>query len=143
MSNPNLDMLALHRRLIGFDQLFDEIARSMSVQKQDNYPPFNIIRKSATNYRIEIAVAGFLENELDVELTDNVLHVRGESQRNEDASYEYLHRGISTRNFHRTHTLADNVEVRGAVVSNGIMAIELEQIVPEESRKKIAITFAK
>jgi molecular chaperone IbpA len=88
-------------------------------------------------------VAGFAENEIDVELKENVLTVRGEQTKSEK-EIEYLHKGISARNFTRTFTLADNMQVRGATVKNGILAVALEQIVPEEQKpKKIQITFAK
>ena len=83
------------------------------------------------------------EDEIDVELKENVLTVKGE-QAKKDTEVEYLHKGISARNFVRTFPLAENVEVRGATVQNGILAIALEQIVPEEKKpKKIAISFAK
>ena len=95
------------------------------------------------HYVIEVAVAGFAEDEIDVELKDNVLTVRGEQAKRE-TEVEYLHKGISARNFTRTFPLAEHIEVRGATVKNGILAIALEQVVPEEDKpKKIAITFAK
>ena len=94
---------------------------------------------------VEVAVAGFKESEINVELADNVLTVTGEKVKVEDMpEVEYLHKGISARNFTRTFTLAENVEVRGATVENGILAVALELVVPEEKKaKKIAITFNK
>ena len=92
---------------------------------------------------IELAVAGFADTEIDVELKENVLTVRGEKEKS-DTEIEYLHKGISARNFTRTFNLADNVEVRAATVTNGVLAIALEHIVPEEKKaKKIAITYTK
>lgn len=140
-----LDLPALHRRFIGFDQLFDELERTFSAtNKQDNYPPHNVIRTGNNLFQIEIAVAGFSEEELDVELEGRLLTVRGERQRPTDDTYEYLHRGISGRNFERSWPLGDNLEVRSANVQNGILTVSLEHIVPDEEKaKKIAITFAK
>jgi len=133
----------LHSRAIGFDRVFDELNRTFANSKTDgNYPPYNIIRVDENNYAIQVAVAGFNEDELDIEYKDNVLTVSGERKVTDEQ--EYLHRGISARNFARNFTLADNVEVKGATVVNGILAISLEHIVPDEQKpKKIAITFAK
>ena len=140
-----LDIPTLHRRFIGFDQLFEELNRTFTTSaKQDNYPPHNVIRTGDNLFRIEVAVAGFAEEELDVALEGRMLTVRGERSRDEDEQTEYLHRGISGRNFERTWPLGDNMEVRGATVKNGILTVSLELIVPETDKpKKIAITFAK
>jgi molecular chaperone IbpA len=133
----------IHRQAIGFDSLFDQLNRQFANSKSDNYPPHNVVKLDDTHYVIELAVAGFAENEVDVELKENVLTVRGEKPKAEK-EIEYLHKGISARNFVRTFPLAENIEVRGATVKNGILAIALEQLVPEEEKpKKIAITFAK
>ena len=133
----------IHRQTIGFDSLFDQLNRQFANSKSDNYPPHTVVKLDDTHYVIELAVAGFAENEIDVELKENVLTVRGEKPKAEK-EIEYLHKGISARNFVRTFPLAENIEVRGASVKNGILAIALEQLVPEEEKpKKIAITFAK
>ena len=133
----------IHRHTVGFDSLFYELNRGFANSKSDNYPPHNVIRLDDQHHVIEIAVAGFAESEIDVELKDSVLTVRGE-QASKKEEIEYLHKGLSTRNFERTFRLADNTEVKGATIKNGILAIALEHIVPEEQKpKKIAITFAK
>ena len=140
-----LDIPTLHRRFIGFDQFFDELERTFSVQnKQDNYPPHNIIKTGENQFQIELAVAGFNEDELDVSLTNRVLTIKGERKREGDADWQYLHRGIASRDFERTFPLNPHVEVRAVTVSNGIMTVSLELVVPEEEKaKKIPITFAK
>jgi molecular chaperone IbpA len=139
-----LDLPTLHRRFIGFDQFFDEIERTFNVQKQDNYPPHNIVRINDTHFMIELAVAGFAEDELDVSLYNNKLIVKGERKRDIDEAWQYLHRGIASRDFERSFPLNENVEVKQVTVQNGIMTINLELVVPEEQKaKKIAITFAK
>ena len=140
---PNLAN-QLHRHSIGFDQMFDQLNRTFANSKADgNYPPHNVVKLDDNHYAIELAVAGFNEDEIDVELKENVLTVKGEQTKTE-TEVEYLHKGISTRNFVRTFPLAEHIEVRGAKVKNGILAIALEQVIPEEQKpKKIAITFAK
>lgn len=133
----------LHRQSIGFDRMFDDLTRTFANSKQDNYPPHNLVKLDETNYVIELAVSGFSESEISVELKDNILSVKGEQEKKE-VELEYLHKGISTRNFVRTFPLAEHIEVRGATVKNGILSIALEQVIPEESKpKSIAITFQK
>jgi len=145
-----IDLPTLHRnalnRAIGFDRIFNELERNFSNSRADNsYPPYNISKLDDTHYVVEVAVAGFKETELDVELKEGMLTIRGEQVKSEpETEVDYLHKGISNRNFTRQFNLADTIEVRGATVQNGILAIALEQIIPEEKKpKKIEITFAK
>ena len=142
MTNPNFD--TFHRHFIGFDRMLDELLRlSPAQQKSDNYPPFNVIKLGETKYVIEVAVSGFAEKDLEVELNDNILVIKGDQDKR-TVEVEYLYRGISSRNFVRSFTIADNVEVRSATVKNGILSIALELLVPDEKKaKKIAITFSK
>lgn len=136
------DLPTLHRSAVGFDRLFDELSRNFMNSKTDNYPPHNIVKVDETHYAIQLAVAGFSEGDIDIEYKENVLTIKGEQKKKDEQ--EYLHRGISARTFTRHFTLADNVEVKGATIVNGILAISLEHIVPEEKRpQKIAITFQK
>jgi molecular chaperone IbpA len=144
-----LDLPTLHRSFVGFDQLFEEINRSFTVAKQDNYPPHNIIRTGDNRYVIEMAVAGFMETELDIETVtnnygQNVLTIKGERKREEDADRQYLHRGLATRNFERSFPLNENVDILNATVANGILSVYLEHRVPETQKpKKVAITYSK
>ena len=137
----------LHRQTIGFDQVFETLNRTFANSKSDgNYPPHNIVQRDDTHYVVEVAVAGFAESEINVELADNVLTVTGEKVKDltTPSDPKYLHQGISNRNFVRDFTLADNVEVRGAVVENGILSVQLELVVPEEKKpKSIAINYKK
>jgi len=147
MTNLRIDTIDLPtfaRHAIGFDRVFTEMNRQFAnTRGSDNYPPYNITRLDETHYIIEVAVAGFSESEIDVELNDSTLVVRGE-QTKADKEVDYIHKGISTRSFERNFTLADNVAVLDATVQNGILAIALEHIVPEEQQpKKIQITFQK
>lgn len=141
-----IDLPALHRHAIGFDRMFEELSRTFANSRgSDNYPPHNVVQLDDTHFVVEVAVAGFKQNEIDVELKDGVLTVCGEKAKLEDeVKPQYLHKGISARNFTRNFPLAENVEVRGATVENGILAVALELVVPEEKKaKKIAITFNK
>jgi molecular chaperone IbpA len=140
-----IDLPSLHRHAIGFDRMFEELSRTFGNSRSDNYPPHNVVQLDDTHFVVEVAVAGFKETEIDVELKDSVLTVRGEKVKDENAVQpQYLHKGISARNFTRNFPLAENVEVRGASVENGILAVALELIVPEEQKaKKIPIAFNK
>jgi molecular chaperone IbpA len=125
--------------------MFDQLNRTFMNSKADGtYPPHNVVKIDDTHYAIELAVAGFAEDEIDVELKENVLTVKGERKRDDATELEYLHKGISNRDFTRTFPLAEHIEVRGAKVKNGILAIALEQVIPEEQKpKKIQISFQK
>ena len=131
----------VHRQTIGFDRMFDDLNRQFANSRQDNYPPHNVVKLDDTHYVIEVAVAGFAQDEVNVELKENVLTVTGKQDKQIN-EIEYLHKGISTRNFVRTFPLAEHIEVRGATIRNGILSIALEHIVPEAMKPKtIAITY--
>jgi molecular chaperone IbpA len=137
-----LDIPSIQRFAVGFDRMFDELSRTAGTLNATNYPPYNIIKQSETIYKIEVAVAGFEESELDVETVDNELVIKGNKAI--EANGEYLHQGIAGRDFVRTFALFENVEVKGADVKNGILTVTLEHIIPESAKpKKIAITFQK
>ena len=140
-----LDIPSIHRHAIGFDRLFNELNRTFAnTSKGDNYPPYNIVNIDDNNTVIEVAVAGFGEHEIEVELKDGTLHVIGKKVTEDKEKLNYAHKGISTRNFERVFNIADYVEIRGANVTNGILAIALELVVPEEKKpRKVAISFNK
>ena len=133
----------IHRQTIGLDRMFEDLNRTFANSRTDgNYPPHNVVKLDDTHYVIEVAVAGFAQDEVNVELKENILTVTGE-QAKQNEKIEYLHKGISTRNFVRTFPLAEHIEVRGATIRNGILSIALEHIVPEDMKPKtIAITYA-
>lgn len=125
------------RSSIGFDQLFRELDR-VTDGKVTNYPPYNIVKVSEDSYRIEVAVSGFSEDELSVELKDNVLTVTGDKEETE--SQEYLYKGIGARGFERKFTLAADLVVKQADINNGILSIDMELVIPEHKKpRKIAI----
>lgn len=140
----SLSIPGIERFAVGFDKMFDELSRTAGSLNGSNYPPYNIIRNTETTYTIEVAVAGFTESELDVELKNGELHVAGKKEGLTEDPAKYLHNGIAARNFIRTFALAENVEVQDAAVKNGILSVTLEHIIPESAKpKKIAITFQK
>ena len=141
----SIDIPSIHKFAVGFDNMFDSLMRS-TTQSTGNYPPYNIVKHSDDQFTIELAVAGFGEKELDIQLEDNVLSIKGDKLTEDllDQDIEYLHRGISSRSFTRTFTLAEHVEVIEARVANGILSISLERRIPEEKKpKSIAIKFNK
>jgi molecular chaperone IbpA len=142
-----LDIPSIHKFGIGFDSILDELMRVNAQQTNTNYPPYNIVKHSEDAFAIELAVAGFREGDINITLEKNVLTIKGQQTESLDElekEVEYVHRGISARNFDRTFTLADYVEVLGAKAENGILTIELERQVPEEQKPKtVAITYNK
>ena len=136
------DIPAIHKFGIGFDSLLDDLMNIS--QGTSNYPPHNVIKTGEETVTIEVAVAGFEEGEVHVTTENNVLIIHGQQFRNIPVNYEYLHRGISSRDFVQNFKLADHVEVLGASVNNGILTIDLERKVPEEKKpKSIAINYKK
>lgn len=142
-----LDIPSIHKFGIGFDNMLEELLRVNQQQANTNYPPYNIVKQDEDHFAIEIAVAGFREGDINITVEKNILTIKGEQVQDLDEDVkevEYVHRGISARNFVRTFTLADHVEVVGATVENGILRIDLERKVPEEQKPKtVAITYNK
>lgn len=130
-----IDSSALNRALVGFDGFLDSFERRFASQLQNNYPPHNVIKVDENNYTIELAVAGFDKDEITVEVENDTLTIKGECLR--ESKGEFLHRGLSMRNFTRQFQLAEHVVVKGAFTKNGILAIQLERIVPEEKKPRI------
>jgi molecular chaperone IbpA len=138
----SLDLSPFYRNSIGVDSLFDRITRQIdSASNNTNYPPYNIVKTGENSYQIEVAVAGFTQGEITVEVRDSNLVVTGEKIE-ADGEFEYIHHGISARRFLRTFSLADYVEVDAAIVKDGILTVKLERRVPEAMKPKtIAITY--
>ena len=129
------DLSPLFRSTVGFDRLFDMLDATPQVDASQSYPPYNIERTDETHYRITLAVAGFAEKDLDVEVREGVLTVEGK-RAGEEGEKAFLHRGIAGRAFERRFQLAENVEVRGARLENGLLHVDLERIVPEEKKPR-------
>ncbi len=139
----SFDFAPLHRATIGFDQIADMMDRVLTNDvAQPTYPPYNIEKTEADTYRISVAVAGFSEAELSVEVKENALIVAGKKAA-EDKGRSYLHRGIATRAFERRFALADHVRVTGASHENGMLNIDLKREVPEALKpRRIEISSA-
>lgn len=133
------DYSPFYRSTVGFDHLFDLLESASDAR--EGYPPYNIERSDDTHYRVTVAVAGFGEKNLSIEVKDNVLSVSG--RREDAAKPSYLHQGIAGRAFQRSFQLAEHVEVKGAKLENGLLHIDLERLVPEEKKpRRIAINGA-
>ena len=127
----NCDFAPLYRASVGFDQIADLMDRVLSTDvAQPTYPPYNIEKTADDAYRISLAVAGFTDEELAVELREGTLIVSAKKAA-EDESRSYLHRGIATRAFERKFQLADHIRVTGAAHQDGMLHIDLVREVPE------------
>ena len=131
-------------QLLGFDRLFNELDRmTTTTTSTSGYPPYNVISENDNEYIVEIAVAGFGEDALSIEEDDGTLTIRGLPAEGEE-NRKYVHKGISTRKFERSFTLADHVHVEGASVENGLLSVKLVREVPEALQpRKIAIEYKK
>jgi len=141
MTMRTLDFSPLYRSTVGFDHLsslLDSVNRGDA--NQTSYPPYNIELLEKDKYQITMAVAGFLEEEMDIQTEKGTLSVVGKKAGEEPGARNYLHQGIAARNFERRFQLADHVEVTGARLANGLLYIELVREIPEAMKpKKITI----
>lgn len=132
------DLTPLYRSSVGFDRVFD-LLDNMGKAETAGYPPYNIERLDENDYRITLAVAGFADDEIDIEIKENALTVKG-VRKDADDSRQFLHQGIAGRSFERRFQLAEHVEVAGASLVNGLLDIDLRRVIPEAMKpRKIAI----
>ena len=128
---------------IGFDDMFDQFENMLGnggLSMQSNYPPYNIRRTGQDKYSIEVALAGFSKNDVEVEFEDNLLTVRTkqvDKSENKNDDGEIIHKGISQRHFARSFTIADDVKVNGAQLKDGLLTIACERIIPEHKKRKL------
>ncbi|WP_062270564.1 Hsp20 family protein [Endozoicomonas arenosclerae] len=142
MRTIDLDFTPLYRSAIGFDRVAHMLESMTGSQqaKQNSYPPYNIELLDDNQYRITMAIAGFSEEELDIETRDNVLLIQSKKDTS-GPERQYLYQGIAERNFERRFQLADYVKVTGASMDNGLLHIELEREIPEAMKpRKINIS---
>ncbi len=128
------DFSPLFRSFIGFDRLADSLEAAYR-SEANGYPPYNIERTAENAYRISMAVAGFGNDDLDVEVRENIMTVRG-GKKDEPEKREFLYRGIATRNFERKFQLADYVVVKAAALKDGLLHIDLAREVPEAMKPR-------
>jgi molecular chaperone IbpA len=131
------DLAPLYRSTVGFDRLFSLLDQVTGLDPTPGYPPYNIERTGENDYRISVAVAGFAEPELAIEVKENTLLVRGEKrEKAEENAGEVLYRGIAARAFERRFQLADHVEVKGAKLENGLLHVDLVRKLPEAMKPR-------
>ncbi|MCC1497609.1 Hsp20 family protein [Alcanivorax sp. 1008] len=137
--NSGFSLAPLFRHSVGFDRFDDLINNALRADQSGGYPPYDIIRDADGQYRIVMAVAGFRESELNITVQENELRVSGrvEVPTDDEGDRTWLHRGIARRAFERTFRLADHVRVTGAGLKDGLLTVQLEQVVPEEAKPRM------
>ena len=121
---------------VGFDSMFNRLFSVPTETTSGGFPPYNIRKVDDYNYVIEIALAGFSESDIEVEVADGVISVRSKEDKDADTN-QYVHRGIARRSFSKSWTLSDDMIVNGAEFQNGLLNINLEKVVPEEKKPRI------
>jgi molecular chaperone IbpA len=132
------DFSPFRRSTVGFDRLFDMLENSSFGQgSQENYPPFDLVKEGENDYRIQLAVAGFKPDEIDITAQQNVLIVSGrKSDESEEKGSDFIYRGIANRSFERRFALADHIQVRGADLKDGLLSIQLVREIPEAMKPR-------
>ena len=131
------DFAPYRRSTVGFDRLFDMLENSSLGGGQENYPPFDLIKAGDNDFRIELAVAGFKPDEIDITSQQNQLIVSGrKSEETDEQGRDYIYRGIANRSFERRFALADHILVKGADLKDGLLIIELKREIPEAMKPK-------
>ncbi|MCZ2328338.1 Hsp20 family protein [Bartonella sp. F02] len=139
----HVDFSPFYRSTVGFDHLFNWFDSRTQLEDVSSYPPYNIERLSEDSYRISMAVAGFSQNEIDIETHCNQLTIKGEkASENDDDGREFLYRGIASRAFERRFHLADHVKVIGAELSDGLLHIQLKREMPAELKPRKVVVQA-
>ena len=126
---------------VGFDSIFEEFDRMLESTERysSNYPPYNIHKLNDNNYKIEVALAGYSKDDIELELKDNTLTVRNEAKEkviNEDTN-GVIYKGIATRQFERSFTISEDIKVKNAELKNGLLNIDLERIIPDEKKPRL------
>ena len=126
---------------VGFDSIFDEFDRVLESTERhnSNYPPYNIHKINENEYKIEVALAGFSKDDIELELKDSTLTVRNKQKEkivNENTN-GMIHKGISTRQFERAFTISEDIKIKNAELKNGLLNIDLERIIPDEKKARL------
>jgi molecular chaperone IbpA len=134
----SFDLSPLYRSTVGFDRMFNLLDTLGGVDNSgQTYPPYNIERTGENDYRVTMAVAGFSEDDINIEVKENTLTVKGERKgESEQKEEQYLYRGIAARSFERRFQLADHVEVKGATLENGLLHVDLVREIPEAAKPR-------
>jgi molecular chaperone IbpA len=129
------DTTSLNKALIGFDRIFNDFENRFQ-QSTTNYPPYNVIKHDENTFEIEVAVAGFDHEDITVQVDQDQLIIKGKKPKEEDTT-QYLHRGLATRDFERTFTLAEHIVVGEGELVNGILRVKLTREVPESLKPRL------
>ena len=121
---------------IGFDNLFDRLF-DIDLESSNSYPPYNISKVDENNYIIEMALAGFNKDDIEIELADSELTVRSKKREDSNKDVNLIHQGISHRTFNRKFTLSEEILVKNAEMKNGMLIIKLEKFIPENKKPKL------
>ena len=127
---------AAERYSVGLDDVFYRLHSYGMGSVNESYPPYNLVQESNVKWRIEVALAGWSKDEIEVSTESNVLLIRSKSAKNKGEE-EYMHRGISTRTFARGFNLSDDVEIGDVAFNNGMLTIELKKIIPEHQKLRV------
>ena len=126
---------------VGFDSIFEEFDRMLESTERynSNYPPYNIRKLNDNNYKIEVALAGYSKDDIQLELKDSTLTVRNKTKEKviDEESNGVIHKGISTRQFERSFTISEDIKVKNAELNNGLLYIDLERIIPDEKKPRL------
>lgn len=131
------DTNALNRALLGFDSLFDNFEQRFANQINNNYPPYNILKHDEDSYELEIAVTGFEADEISVEIDQNNLIVKGQRKEVNLSQPNFIHKGLATRDFTRSWTLAEHMEVGEGKIKNGVLKIGIKRIIPDSLKPRV------
>lgn len=132
----HFDLTPFYRSTVGFDRLFNLLDQT-SAESAPGYPPYNIERTGENAYRVSVAVAGFGENELNIELKENTLTIKGDKHAKQpEKAGDVLYQGIAARAFERVFQLADFVQVKGAALENGLLHVDLVREIPEAKKPR-------
>lgn len=129
-----IDFSPFRRSAVGFDRLFDMLENNGATGAGENYPPFDLIKSGENDYRIELAVAGFRSEEIELTSHQNVLVIRG--KKGEEQGRDYVYRGIALRTFERRFALADHINVTGAALQDGMLTVDLQREIPEAMKPR-------
>ena len=124
-------------RVLGFESLFDRLQTLSESSSRSSYPPYNISKVDENNYIIEMALAGFNKDDIEIELADSELTVRSKKREDSNKDVNLIHQGISHRSFNRKFTLSEEILVKNAEMKNGMLIIKLEKFIPENKKPKL------
>ena len=131
------DLQKVMGHTIGFDTIFDRLF-DMDLTRDSGYPPYNIRKINEYQYSIELALAGFSKEDIEVEVTDGQLAIRSkEDIKKDDSNESFVHKGIAKRSFMRTFSLSDDIIVKGADLKDGMLIVDLERVIPDEKKPRL------